>query len=160
VSRELQQAASPDADVIEVDPDERAMDRWATIRLIDLAAGDSAQSRKMLTEELREVAASLAGPSPSPAERMLAEVAALDWFTLRTFEARHAAGIADKSLRLATSDPAHKRIDRAHRRLLASLRTLATLRRLALPAVQINLARQQVNIAGGHPGTSTGDHLI
>ena len=36
-----------------------------------------------------------------------------------------------------------RRIDRAHRRLLATLKTLATVRRLAVPAVQINLAHQQ-----------------
>ena len=37
------------------------------------------------------------------------------------------------------------KIDHAHARLMSSLKTLSQIRRLALPAVQINVARQQVN---------------
>jgi hypothetical protein len=36
-------------------------------------------------------------------------------------------------------------MDRAHRRFLSAVKTLAAVRRLARPAVQINVARQQVN---------------
>jgi hypothetical protein len=46
---------------------------------------------------------------------------------------------------LAQSEHAQRRIDRAHRRFLSTLKTLATVRRLALPALQINVAGQQVN---------------
>jgi hypothetical protein len=51
-------------------------------------------------------------------------------------------------------------VDRATRRYLAVLKTLATVRRLAVPTVQVNVARNQVNVAGasafaGGPG---GDH--
>jgi hypothetical protein len=49
---------------------------------------------------------------------------------------------------LAQSDHSRRRIDRTHRRLMASLKTLATVRKLALPAIQVNVARQQVNLAG------------
>ena len=41
-----------------------------------------------------------------------------------------------------------RRIDAAHRRYLSALRTPAQIRKLALPAVQVNIARNQVNIAG------------
>jgi hypothetical protein len=37
------------------------------------------------------------------------------------------------------------RINRAHARPMPALKTLATVRRLALSAVQINVARRQVN---------------
>jgi hypothetical protein len=41
----------------------------------------------------------------------------------------------------------HK-VDRAHARFLSALRTLAQVRKLAVPALQINVARNQVNVAG------------
>jgi hypothetical protein len=46
---------------------------------------------------------------------------------------------------LAQSEHAQRRMDRAHRRFLNTIKTLATVRRLAVPAVQFNVARQQVN---------------
>jgi hypothetical protein len=39
-------------------------------------------------------------------------------------------------------------IDRAHVRYLTSLKTLAVVRKLALPVLQVNIAKKQVNIAG------------
>ena len=38
--------------------------------------------------------------------------------------------------------------DRAHRRYLSAIRTLAQVRRLLTPAVQINVGENQVNVAG------------
>jgi hypothetical protein len=46
-------------------------------------------------------------------------------------------------MRFAQSEHAQRRIDRTHRRFLTTLRTLATVRRLALPSLQINLAHRQ-----------------
>jgi hypothetical protein len=40
-----------------------------------------------------------------------------------------------------------KRLDRAHRRHLSAIRTLAQIRKLA-PAVQINIAEKQINTVG------------
>ena len=44
---------------------------------------------------------------------------------------------------LAQSEHAQRRIDRAHRRYLSTLKTLAAVRRLAVPALQINVAHRQ-----------------
>jgi hypothetical protein len=41
------------------------------------------------------------------------------------------------------------RINRVHRRYLTATKTLATIRKLALTALQVNIARKQVNVAGG-----------
>ncbi len=41
-----------------------------------------------------------------------------------------------------------RKIDHCHRRYLSTLRTLATVRKLGVPAVQINMAHQQVNVGG------------
>jgi hypothetical protein len=124
----------------------RIMDHWAIGKLVDWAAGkDGSETTKArLRGELFEVAAELAGPSPSPVERMLAETAASAWFAYRLHEATYAAGVTSEGvMTLAQSEHAQRRMDRAHRRFLNSLKTLDAVRRLALPAVQINLARRQ-----------------
>jgi hypothetical protein len=41
-----------------------------------------------------------------------------------------------------------ERRDRAHRRYLTAIKTLATVRKLALPVLQVNIAKKQVNVAG------------
>ena len=42
-----------------------------------------------------------------------------------------------------------RRIDHAHKRYLSALRTLDQVRKLALPVLQVNIARRQVNVAAG-----------
>jgi hypothetical protein len=47
-------------------------------------------------------------------------------------------------------DPAsfeHRKIDKAHARFPSAARTLAHVRKLALPTLQLNIARNQVNVA-------------
>lgn len=102
-----------------------------------------------LRAELKRFADGLAGPSPTPLERTLADTAALSWFALRTFEAQYLASLNDSTgITLSQSEHHQRRIDRAHRRLLTTIRTLATVRRLGVPAIQVNVASQQVNLAG------------
>jgi hypothetical protein len=40
-----------------------------------------------------------------------------------------------------------RRIDAAHARFLSAVKTLATIRKLALPALQVNIGKNQVNLA-------------
>jgi hypothetical protein len=89
---------------------------------------------------VRTVADELAGPSPTPIEKTLAMTAAACWAELRYLQGCE-QGQKDRTIPQA--DLAQRRIDKAHRRYLATLKTLATVRRLALPAVQVNLAHQQ-----------------
>jgi len=42
-------------------------------------------------------------------------------------------------------------MDHAHRRYLSALKTLALVRKLAVPVLQVNIARKQVNVAGVCP---------
>jgi hypothetical protein len=122
------------------------MDNWAVGRLIDWATGKDGKeaTKASLKEELCELADELAGPSPSPVEQVLAETAATSWFALRLSEAHYAgSATSGDGMTLAQSEHAQRRIDRAHRRYLSTLKTLAAVRRLAVPALQINLAHRQ-----------------
>ena len=123
----------------------RIMDHWAIGKLVDWAAGKEAdpKTKASLKEELCEVAAELAGPSPSPVERVLAKTAATAWFAYRYCEASNAASGAEGGMSLAQAEFAQRRMDRALRRLLSTLKALAAVRRLAVPTVQINVAHRQ-----------------
>jgi hypothetical protein len=135
-------------DIVKWNVGERVMDSWAVGKLIDWAAGKdgNAKTKASLKEELCHLAAKLSGPSPSPTERVLAETAATSWFAFRLHEAHYAGNATSEAgMTLAQSEHAQRRMDRAHRRFLSTLKTLATVRRLALLALQINVARQQVN---------------
>jgi hypothetical protein len=139
-------------DIVKANPTDRIMDNWAVGRLIDWAAGKDGdeKTKARLRDEVCGVAAELAGPSPSPVERALAEAAATSWFAYRMHEAHYAGSGAQGGMTLAQSEHAQRRIDRAHRRLVSTLKTLAAVRRLAVPALQINLAhRQQIAQVNG-----------
>jgi hypothetical protein len=132
-------------DIVKAKPAQRVMDNWAVGKLIDWAAGSDgdAKTKGSLKDELRGVADELAGLSPSPIERVLADTAATSWFAYRLHEATYASGVTGGGMSLAQSEHALRRMDRAHRRLLSTLKCLATVRRLAVPALQINVARHQ-----------------
>lgn len=128
---------------------EMAMDHWATQRLIEWASGKTGneKTKEALRRDMDTFAAELAGPAPSPVERVLAETAAVSWFALRLAEAQWAGAATEGGLALVQSEHCQRRVDRAHRRLLATLKTLATVRRLGVPAIQLNVARHQLNVA-------------
>jgi hypothetical protein len=134
-------------DVVKIKRTDRVMDHWALGKLIDWAAGKEGNetTKAALTDDVTQLAAELAGPTPSPVERVLADTAATCWFAFRMHEAQYAGNITADGMSLAHSEHAQRRMDRAHRRFLSTVKTLATVRRLAIPALQINVARQQVN---------------
>jgi hypothetical protein len=104
-----------------------------------------AEARASIERSVCDHAAELAGPSPTPVETMLARTIAINWFACRYYDMLCAGSIGSGDLSLAAFERQQRRADRAHRRLLASLRTLATIRRLAVPMLQVNIAQQQVN---------------
>jgi hypothetical protein len=130
---------------------DRIMDHWAVGLLVKWAAGgkQSTETRESLRQEISRVAAELAGPNPTPIERMLAEVAAVDWFALRLHEARYAsASSSQEGITLVQGEHCQRRIDRTHRRFLQTVKTLAMVRKMALPSLQVNIGANQVNVTG------------
>jgi hypothetical protein len=104
----------------------------------------SPPAREAVRRKVERVQADLAGPDPTPLERLLAERAALCWLQVYRYEASYEQA---RDLSLRQADFHQRRIDAAHKRFLSAVRTLAQIRKLALPAVQINLAKNQVNVA-------------
>src|SRR5262245_40125074 len=131
-------------DIAKANPSDRIMDNWAVGKLIDWAAGKDGKpkTKESLKQELCEFASELAGPSPSPVERALAETAATAWFAYRLHEAQYAGAVTSEGgMSVAHSEHAQRRLDRAHPRLSCTLKAIASVRRLTLAAVQVNLAR-------------------
>jgi ribosomal protein L22 len=93
--------------------------------------------------------------SGSALETMLIRRTALDY--LASLQAERTRALAPgESRSLELSRFYDHQADRAHRRLLASVESLARVRKLLTP-IQINIAQQQVNVAGNvRTGTGTG----
>jgi hypothetical protein len=89
--------------------------------------------------------AELAGPQPSPLERLLVERIVLCWLHLHYTETLYVQNTHNFSLRQA--EYYEQRLSKAQARYLSAIRTLAQVRRLGVPAVQVNIGQQQV-IAG------------
>lgn len=98
-----------------------------------------------LRNKMASLRAELAGPNPSPLERLLAERIAACWLHLYNLEMTYAS---KDGWPLDLAMHYQKSIDRAHKRYLSAIKTLATVRKLALPVLQVNIAKKQVNVAG------------
>lgn len=113
--------------------------------LVELWSGDSVLRREGLQKKLAAMRAELAGPDTSPLERLLAERVAACW--LQSYHADFAYARALKELSAKEAELHHRRQDRAARQYLKALRSLAVVRRLLVPTLQVNIAKRQVNIA-------------
>jgi hypothetical protein len=119
--------------------------RWLTDALIRSAAGkDDLAMMEGLEMKMAQVRKELEGPSPTFLERLLAERAATCWFNVTIYETLYAQS---KNLSIGQAKWHIHRINAAHDRFLKSVATLARIRKLALPALQVNIAQNQVNMA-------------
>lgn len=92
-----------------------------------------------LATKLRTIRESLALPTESPLLQLLAERVSICWLHVYFLEWL-ASGRRDPWIHQLL----HQLVDRVHRRYLSALKTLAEVRRLNLPAIQVNVAQQQV----------------
>jgi hypothetical protein len=118
--------------------------RQTEASLIAKASGDNLALREALHRKLELLRAELAGPIPTPLERLLVERVAVCWLQLHYYDvllAQH-----EEKLSLAQGDYHHRRCDRAQRRYLSALKALALVRKLALPVLQVNIAKKQINV--------------
>lgn len=118
--------------------------RMAQDKLVEAYSGNNLLVREGITRKVVALRDELAGPNPTALERLLVEGIVACWVHVNHLEANY-ANKGNMSLRLA--DHYQRSISSAHRRYLSSIRTLATVRKLALPTLQVNIARKQVNVA-------------
>lgn len=109
--------------------------------LVNARCGENLFRREAIGRKMAHLRAELAGPNPSPVERLLAERAVLCWLHVYHLEVS-SAGNGSMSTQLA--DHHQKCLDRAHKRYMSALKALAEVRKLGI-TVQLNLAREQVN---------------
>ncbi len=119
--------------------------RLARTSWVKLVAGDNLLRREALTRQVAALESELAGPSPSVLERLLAERIVVCWLELNCLDP---ALSGKRGVPLRQAEFYDRRRDRAHRRYLSAIRSLATVRRLVMPSVQVNIGTKQVNVAG------------
>jgi hypothetical protein len=117
---------------------------WLRQTLIQKAMGKNVLGQEAVEQELDRIRAELEGPNPTPIERLLAERASLCWFILNRYENAYANA---NGWNISQADLQHRKIDKAHARFLSAVRTLAQVRKLALPTLQVNIGQNQVNMA-------------
>jgi hypothetical protein len=117
---------------------------WLRQSLIKTAAGKNVLTRECIAQELDRVRRELEGSNPTPIERLLAERASHCWHVVNLYENANANA---SGWNISQADLQHRKIDKAHARFLTAVRTLAQVRKLALPTLQVNIARNQVNVA-------------
>jgi hypothetical protein len=111
-----------------------------------LDAAFSGEARKEATRrELKAMRQELEGPQPTPLERLLVARVVACWFQVQHADTTVARSMV-RQVDPQTAEYYMKRQDRANKRFLAAAKTLAQVRKLLVPTVQINIAQRQVNV--------------
>ena len=113
--------------------------------IIEKMSGDDVFTQEAIPRNLKAMKREIAGENPSPLERLLAEQITVCWLELQYFQAIYTQNLG--KLTITQSDYHQRRIDKAHRRYLSSIKALAQIRKMG-PAVQINIAEKQINTSG------------
>lgn len=128
--------------------------RWETVgnmaiqaecSLVKVASGDNEVLEEAIYKKLNNMKKDLAGSAPTPLERLLVERVVACWFQVHYADITYTQHM--NKLSLEQGNYYQQRQDRAHRRYMSAIRTLAQVRRLLIPSVQVNIGNQQVNAA-------------
>ncbi len=112
-----------------------------------LAAGITATHavRRSMLAGYEQLQRDLLRPSDGELDRLLVQQVALSWLKLSLTEYEHAHYMLDSAQPIKRLEFWERRLSSAQRRYLRATETLSRVRRLQLPAVQVNIAEQQVN---------------
>ncbi len=120
--------------------------REAELTLMRLVAGPNTVAKDAIRKKLDALRRDVAGPAPSPLERLLADRVVLGWLGLAVAEGQYHRAL-DQGLDQSYDEFHQRRVERAQRRYLAAIKALAQVRRLAVPTVQVNIGDKQINVA-------------
>ena len=84
----------------------------------------------------------------TPLEKLLIEHITLSWMRLQLTELHYTRATTGGGVTYECADHWDRRLTAAQRRYLRACETLARIRRLHLPVVQVNVGEKQVNVAG------------
>ena len=122
----------------------------AALVAIETESRGSDGSRVAMEANYWGVRRELGSNDASPMERLLIDHVALCWLRLQTLEHRYSR-VMSESITLTLGQYWEKRLSAVQRRYLRACTTLARIRKMRLPAMQVNVATeggQQVNVAG------------
>jgi len=103
--------------------------------------------QEALHSKLNALRREIGGSGPTPLENLLAQRIAACWLQVYYLEAIWAQNLKNCGLTGRQSESFQRSIDRAQRRYLSAIKALVQVRRLLGPVLQVNIAKQQVNIA-------------
>mgnify|MGYP007086306384 FL=1 len=113
--------------------------------LIDDLGGKSHLVQTSLQTGWTRLTVDLARPGDGELERLLVQQVVLCWLKLAYTEYQHRHYLTTGTTTITQADFWERRLSAAQHRYLRATETLARVRRLQLPAVQVNIAEQQVN---------------
>jgi hypothetical protein len=119
--------------------------KQAQLTLINKFSGKNLLYKESLTRKLDLMRDELAGKSPMPLESLLIDRIITCWLHLHHLEVIYAG---KESMSLELGSYYQRSISSAQKRYLAAIKTLALVRKMAVPVLQVNIARKQVNVAG------------
>jgi hypothetical protein len=117
----------------------------AEASLIHSVARENLSWREALYRKMELLRAELEGPDATPLERLLVERIVACWLQLHHSDIWLAQ--QEGKLSITQADYHQRTRDRAHKRYLSAIKALALVRKLALPVLQVNIAKKQVNVA-------------
>jgi hypothetical protein len=117
--------------------------RLAEDSFVNALGGNDLSFKMAVIKKLTHLRQELPGPSPAPVERLLVDRVVACWLQIQDAEVRCAQN--QKGMTIPQADFHQRRMDATNRRHLAALKALALVRKLAVPALQINVAKKQVN---------------
>ena len=124
------------------------LSEFAYNRLVDASVGDQVPLRESLKTGRLAMRQDLGYEEAAALERLLIDQVVLCWLRMSHVEFHHAA-ISNRDTPLSLRDHWERKLSATQRRYLRACETLARVRRLRLPSLQINVGDSQVNVAGG-----------
>jgi len=117
--------------------------RHAQNAIIGRFCGENLLIKEALLRKVELLRDEMAGPSPTPVEQLLVERVVTCW--LHAYFLEYALANSD-GLTSRVELLLQRSLDSAHRRYLSALKSHAQVRRLAVPVLQVNIARKQINV--------------
>jgi hypothetical protein len=126
--------------------------RLAELSLVGALAGENLVLKEGVLSKMASLRGELAGPDPSPVERLLVERVVACWLQSCAADVRCAQA---KDLSFASGEYYQRRMDQAHRRFLQAVKTLELVRKMAVPVLRAELARPTIRLAACAPAEGT-----